>query len=256
MAGFNYPKNYVKYIDVFRQRYFHYENIANILNRLFDYDFKGRSLLDLGCGTGTFAIMMADQGYRVTGIDASEESIEIARERAAGRCDVEFHVQDFRNPALDEKFDLITQLHVPISVQDIRDTIAKYRLNLKEDGYIAHIYLRKSANVISDDKMDADRYADPDGKFKIVRFNQWLLDDLVLRFISIVFIEEDGKVRLEFDKAKMQLLPPGEPLTHEFYSEVGDIPTHNRDSTPPWTTEFLQVLRAAKKPHAERAGSR
>lgn len=40
----------------------------------------GSKVLDLGCGTGSpIALYLAQQGYRVTGIDQSEKMIEIAR---------------------------------------------------------------------------------------------------------------------------------------------------------------------------------
>jgi len=41
-------------------------------------------VLDVGCGTGSLAIMMAKSGARVLGIDTSEPMLEVARERVAG----------------------------------------------------------------------------------------------------------------------------------------------------------------------------
>ena len=40
------------------------------------------TLLDVGCGTGTFALMAAALGVRVTGVDPSSASIEVARTKA------------------------------------------------------------------------------------------------------------------------------------------------------------------------------
>src|SRR6476646_2965671 len=42
------------------------------------------SLLDIGCGTGMFAMLAAARGATVSGLDASPVSIEIARERTPG----------------------------------------------------------------------------------------------------------------------------------------------------------------------------
>lgn len=241
MGGFNYPERYVRYIDVFRQRYFHYGGIVRKLGGLFPGGVAGRKLLDLGCGTGSFAIAMADAGYDVLGTDASAESIELARERAAGRPNIRFELQDFHEPRLNETFDLITVLHIPISLTEMAHTLARYREHLAPDGYAAQLYLRKAANVVRDDRVDIDRHADPAG-FKLVRFNQWLLDDHRLDFLSIVLIQDGGPMRLEFDTAKMELLPPAGVLEHEHYVEVHDWPTRNNDSTPPWSEEYLQVL--------------
>ena len=52
----------------------------------------GRAL-DVGCGTGTNAIFLAEQGFDVIGIDISKNAIDKARAKAGGRC--RFEVGDF-----------------------------------------------------------------------------------------------------------------------------------------------------------------
>jgi SAM-dependent methyltransferase len=46
---------------------------------------RGDRVLDLGCGTGEDALMLAARGVRVVGIDASPERIARAREKASER---------------------------------------------------------------------------------------------------------------------------------------------------------------------------
>lgn len=41
---------------------------------------KTPRILDLGCGSGSFASTLADRGFTVTGVDPSKSGIEIARE--------------------------------------------------------------------------------------------------------------------------------------------------------------------------------
>jgi SAM-dependent methyltransferase len=42
-------------------------------------EFDARSVLDLGCGTGVFALMLADRGIRVIGADPAKASVDVAR---------------------------------------------------------------------------------------------------------------------------------------------------------------------------------
>ena len=42
-------------------------------------EFGARSVLDLGCGTGVFALMLAERGIEVIGVDPAGASLEVAR---------------------------------------------------------------------------------------------------------------------------------------------------------------------------------
>lgn len=42
-------------------------------------EFGARSVLDLGCGTGVFALMLAERGIEAIGVDPAAASLEVAR---------------------------------------------------------------------------------------------------------------------------------------------------------------------------------
>jgi SAM-dependent methyltransferase len=44
-------------------------------------EFGARSVLDIGCGTGTFACLLAHRGKDVTGIDPADASLDVARRK-------------------------------------------------------------------------------------------------------------------------------------------------------------------------------
>jgi SAM-dependent methyltransferase len=45
-------------------------------------EFSARSVLDIGCGTGTFACLLAGRGAQVIAIDPAAASLEVARRKA------------------------------------------------------------------------------------------------------------------------------------------------------------------------------
>jgi len=66
----------------------------------------GMQLLDVGCGAGLAAMLAAARGSNVTGIDAAEAMLEIARSRVPA---AEFYVGDIQQlPFADSRFDLVT----------------------------------------------------------------------------------------------------------------------------------------------------
>jgi SAM-dependent methyltransferase len=66
--------------------------------RLLDAGVVAGSVLDLGCGTGENALLIASRGHQVMGLDAAPTAVERARQKAAARGfappAVQFHVWD------------------------------------------------------------------------------------------------------------------------------------------------------------------
>jgi SAM-dependent methyltransferase len=62
---------------------YHFEKLHHLL-RLVDFNgFRGRTVLEVGCGAGTDLVRFAQGGARVTGIDLSPSAIALARQNFA-----------------------------------------------------------------------------------------------------------------------------------------------------------------------------
>jgi SAM-dependent methyltransferase len=47
-------------------------------------ELGARRVLDFGCGTGTFAMLLADRGFEVIGVDPARASLDVARAKPGG----------------------------------------------------------------------------------------------------------------------------------------------------------------------------
>ncbi len=64
--------------------------------------------VDLGCGTGQNALMLARRGWQVTGVDWAEEAIRLAQQAAQAQgLDARFLVADTTTWPPSQQFDLV-----------------------------------------------------------------------------------------------------------------------------------------------------
>lgn len=81
-------------------------------------------ILDLGCGTGSVALRLADLGHHVTGLDPAPGMLDVARQKDKAGT-VGWLAGDARDFALDETFDLIIMTgHVFQVFLDDAETLA------------------------------------------------------------------------------------------------------------------------------------
>lgn len=79
-----------------------------------------RTLLDLGCGTGSHALPLTERGYRVTGVDRSPEMLAIAARKAAGlpaERAPRLLTGDLKTLRLDETFDAALMMFAVLGYQ-------------------------------------------------------------------------------------------------------------------------------------------
>jgi 2-polyprenyl-3-methyl-5-hydroxy-6-metoxy-1,4-benzoquinol methylase len=88
---------------------------------------EGRTVLDVGTGTGRAALGLARRGARVTGVDASAEMLRVARDRAAGAgLAAAFEVGDAHRLAYgDRVFHAAVSLRVLMHTPDWRQCLSE-----------------------------------------------------------------------------------------------------------------------------------
>jgi ubiquinone/menaquinone biosynthesis C-methylase UbiE len=98
-----------------------------------------RKLLDVGCGTGAHALLWAQDGLEITGLDRSPPMLQRARKKARDmQCKVTFREGDARNFNLERKFDAVTAMFAVMSyqtaVEDILAALHSVRRHLERSG--------------------------------------------------------------------------------------------------------------------------
>ena len=107
-------KNYEEEVDY----------IDSLIKRYSKNNSVFKNLLDIGCGTGKHADLLANKSYIVTGIDMSERMIKEAKKLEHET--LKFYIKDGKNFNLNSKFDVITSLFHVASYQNSNKDIREY----------------------------------------------------------------------------------------------------------------------------------
>jgi protein-L-isoaspartate(D-aspartate) O-methyltransferase len=114
------------------------EDLLNFLKNLGLNNIK--YILDLGCGTGNFAVKLAKRGYTVKAFDYSVEAIEIAREKTekAGVSDlIDFEINDIEKSEFEKaRYDLVILRLVYAFIKNKKRLLSKVKKSLSLKGWV------------------------------------------------------------------------------------------------------------------------
>ncbi|MEV4148621.1 class I SAM-dependent methyltransferase [Amycolatopsis sp. NPDC049691] len=89
-------------------------------------------VVDLGCGTGSLSLLLAEAGHDVRGIDSSPAMLDVAREKARGAVD--FRLGDAADPPTGETYDVVLARHVLWAMPDPGAALENWVKLLKPGG--------------------------------------------------------------------------------------------------------------------------
>ena len=115
---------------------YHFEKLHHLLDLVHFDEWKGRDVLDVGCGAGVEVVRFARAGARVTGVDIAQSAITLARQNLeqqglSARLDV---VDGEHLPYADASFDLVFAHGVVQYTGDDRRMVAEIHRVLRPAG--------------------------------------------------------------------------------------------------------------------------
>ena len=132
--GQGYKKGTKEFFDSVLQKRFSYE--CDWLDGIVNFSqFRGKKVLEIGCGSGYDAYMFCKNGADYTGIDIAEENIGAAKKHLGHYGYRPRFVQmDASSMLFEQEFDFIYSFGVLHHIPDMEKTLSKIYLALKKGG--------------------------------------------------------------------------------------------------------------------------
>ena len=170
------------------------DNIINHLNiKSKNKPLNNLKILDIGCGGGLLSEPMSRLGANVTGIDASEKNIKIAKLHSKNnRLKINYICSSPEKLKLKKKFDVILNMEIVEHVEDINFFIKKSSELLTKNGLMFVATLNKTLKsyvfaIIGAEYIlkwlpigthDWDKFVKPEDLIKIGKANNLKLEKL------------------------------------------------------------------------------
>lgn len=137
-----------------------YRQWADYIQRQFDRNHLNiNTVVELGCGTGTLAAILASRGYQMTAVDLSPDMLSVAAEKCEG-LDVRLVCQDMSHLALPQPADAVIccldSLNYVIRPQSAQRTFRRVFQALKPGG----LFLFDVKTPLALERADGQTYID------------------------------------------------------------------------------------------------
>ena len=128
-----------------RLRYIKDTIIEKFGNKSEKLPLKDIKILDIGCGGGLLSEPLSRLGATVTGIDASERNIKIAKiHLEKSKLDIQYYCSSPEKFVTEEKFDVVLNMEIVEHVDNVDFFLLKSSELLKKDGLMFIATLNKT----------------------------------------------------------------------------------------------------------------
>ena len=114
-----------------------YQREVTFIDTIIKKHNRGKSILDVACGTGNHARLLVKKGYSVVGVDKSAQVLKLAKKKVPL---AEFKQGDMRSFSLNKKFDAVlcmfTAINYNLTTADLVKSLKNFKRHLKEGGVI------------------------------------------------------------------------------------------------------------------------
>lgn len=219
-----------RFYDAMHQRRDYDKESNFVINRIKEINPKAKSIIDVGCGTGTHLQKFSNHFETLAGVDLNKEILEVAKSKlpsAVYKCAPmkEFH--------FDQKFDSVVSLYsvfnYNLTLNEADATLKNMHAHLNNDGVLVlALYVAKnlereiSIHVGKDESLESakinDYVYDPKTKLETSSFVLFWKEDGKLDFTT----ENNHQFRIfEFEEMKYLMKKTGfsEPTFYDGYSD-------------------------------------
>jgi len=229
--------NLAKYYDMTRRFRDYHEESEFVDATIKRYIPGANPVLDVCCGTGSHAILLAEKGYEIVGVDLSEEMLTIAKQKfeCAG-LSAKFTHADARELEFDTEFEVTYCLGgsfmLLTTYKDINCCLAGVRRALKPGG----IFIFSVDNGWDMLDVRTRKFVSEEGEAKIVWLESGYIDRMKrVKHLDWTWIIEDcGNVSIEsgieepriffHDELQMLMTNAGFEITTIFGDRSVDVP--------------------------------
>lgn len=164
---------YNQIADIYTQQYFDDLSDTPYIDKFLNLLKPGSKILDVGSGPGQFSKYTHDKGFKLLGIDLSDEMLKVAKSKVP-ECD--FQKMDMRQLNFNnESFDGILAAYSLIHIEsaEVPDTLKEFYRVLKPGGFLQIIAQSGKPDQTVDEPFK------PDSKMFINFFNKQQLNELM-----------------------------------------------------------------------------